>query len=116
MTGLYDIGRRTTEVQRPYRRRMDLETVLSLRPGREHAAPRRGPLRLQRGDGHTLALNRTAADILALVDGSTSLAQISTVVADAYERPVPDVERVVGEVAETLLRHGAVTVGGRAPA
>ena len=32
MTGLYVIGRRTTEVQRPYRRRMDLETVLSLSP------------------------------------------------------------------------------------
>lgn len=94
---------------------MDLETVLELAPA-VSMLPLGQDLSVYNAEtGKTLALNRTAADILALVDGSTSLAQISTVVASAYQRAVPEVESVVGEVAETLLRHGAVTVGGLAP-
>ncbi|TPG18969.1 PqqD family protein [Pedococcus bigeumensis] len=116
MTRHYVIGRRTTDAGLPYRRPMDLETVLVLAPA-VSMLPLGADLSVFNAEsGATLALNRTAADILALVDGATSLAQISTVVASAYEQPVPDVETVVGEVAETLLRHGAVTVGARAPA
>ena len=115
MTRPYVIGRRTTNAGRPYRRPMDLETVLALAPG-VRMLPLGEDLSVFNAEtGRTLALNRTAADILALVDGSTSLAQIATVVANAYEQPVPDVETVVGEVADTLLRHGAVTVAARAP-
>ena len=95
---------------------MDLETVLALSPA-VSMLPLGEDLSVFNAEtGATLALNRTAADILALVDGRSSLAQISTVVAGAYEQPVSDVEVVVGEVAETLLRHGAITVGARAPA
>jgi hypothetical protein len=95
---------------------MDLRTVLALAPA-VRMLPLGEDLSVFNAEtGRTLALNRTAADILALVDGSTSLARISTVVASAYEQPVPDVETVVVEVAQTLLRHGAVTVGARAPA
>lgn len=116
MTRPYVIGRRTTDAGLPYRRPMDLEMVLSLAPA-VSMLPLGEDLSVFNAEtGRTLALNRTAADILALVDGSTSLAQISTVVASAYEQPVPDVQAVVGEVAETLLRHGAVTVGAHAPA
>ena len=92
---------------------MDLDTVLDLAPTLSMLPLGEDLSVFNAETGHTLALNRTAADILALVDGSTSLAQISTVVATAYEQPVPEVEAVVGEVAETLL--GAwrtVTVGG----
>jgi hypothetical protein len=95
---------------------MDPQTVLELAPA-VSVLPLGDELSVFNArTGRTLALNRTAADILALVDGSTSLAQISTVVASAYRLREPDGETAVGEVAEALLRHGAVTVGGRARA
>lgn len=94
---------------------MDPETVLVVAPA-VSVLPLGEDLSVYNArTGHTLALNRTAADILALVDGSTSLAQISTLVATAYQRPVDETETVVREVADSLLLHGAVTVGGCAP-
>ena len=115
MTGFYDIGRRRTGVGLAYRQPMDPETVLSLSPT-VSMLPLGEDLSVFNAEtGRTLALNRSAADILALVDGSTSLTQISTVVANAYDVPVPDVATVVGEVAESLLGHGAVTVCGHGP-
>jgi hypothetical protein len=94
---------------------MDPHTVLALAPGVSMLALGDDLSVFNSGTGQTLALNRTAADILALVDGTTSLAQISTIVATAYEQPAAEVENLVGEVAETLMRHGVVTVGVHAP-
>lgn len=91
---------------------MELDTVLMVSP-RVSVLPIGDELSLfDDSTGQALALNRTAADILALVDGSATLADIATIVARAYDRPQDEAADAVAAVAATLLEHGAVTAAG----
>ena len=62
--------------------------------------------------GQTLALNRTASDVLALLDGSTSIEQLALELSRVYPLPSAEVVEAVRHVADTLLAAGTVKVSG----
>jgi len=62
--------------------------------------------------GQTLALNRTAADVLSLLDGSTSIAELGLELSRLYPLPPAEVVEAVSRVADTLLAAGTLRVSG----
>src|SRR5690349_19685001 len=58
--------------------------------------------------GRTLALNRTAADLFALVDGLSSVADIARSLATAYGRGLDEIVDDVAAAFDELLGLGAL--------
>lgn len=86
------------------------ETVLSLSPS-VSVLPLGDELSVfDAATGQTLALNRTAADILALVDGHTTIAQLASQLARSYPLAPDELVTAVSELADTLLARGTVLV------
>jgi hypothetical protein len=66
--------------------------------------------------GRALALNRTAADIFALVDGSTTVREICQVLGHHHHVALARIQDAVTATAEALVRQGAVTTAAAPPA
>jgi hypothetical protein len=66
--------------------------------------------------GRALALNRTAADIFALVDGTCAVGEISAVLARRHSLDVATIEGDVRSATESLLAQGALTTVASPPA
>jgi hypothetical protein len=85
---------------------MDLESVVAVSPA-VSLLPLGDELTLfDRERGHTLALNRTAADVLALADGTSTVAEIGASMAAAY-----DIDREVAMAAVLAVTGDLVALG-----
>jgi hypothetical protein len=60
--------------------------------------------------GRARALNRTAADVFALVDGVTATSEIVETLAAAYRVRAHDVEQSVFDLVAQLCADGLLTV------
>lgn len=60
--------------------------------------------------GQTLALNRTAADVLSLLDGNTSIKELEHLLARVYALPLSEAVEAVEAVVDRLLGSGTVRV------
>ena len=86
------------------------ETVLSLSPT-VSVLPLGDELSVfDAATGQTLALNRTAADVLALLDGHTTIEELAVQLARSYPLPAGELVAAVSDVAETLLARGTLRV------